>query len=62
MSFLAEILEVKREEVKKLKQFFSRSSFESEEYFNKPTISFGKAVKNINYISVIAEIKKASPS
>ncbi|KAF0153260.1 MAG: indole-3-glycerol phosphate synthase [Ignavibacteria bacterium] len=62
MNFLSEILAVKSEEVKKLRQKFSRSSFESEEYFNELTISFTKAINNENFISVIAEIKKASPS
>ncbi len=62
MSFLSEILEVKRDEVKKLKQNFSLSSFRSEEFFDTPTRSLKQALNNDSYISIIAEIKKASPS
>lgn len=62
MSFLSEILEVKRDEVKKLKQKFSLSSFRSEEFFDAPTRSLKQALNNDSYISIIAEIKKASPS
>jgi indole-3-glycerol phosphate synthase len=62
MSFLSEILEVKREEVKKLKQRFSLSSFRSEEFFDTPTRSLKQALHNDSCISIIAEIKKASPS
>lgn len=62
MSFLSEILGVKKEEVKKLKQKFSLASFRDEEFFDAPTKSLQKAVTNEACISVIAEIKKASPS
>lgn len=62
MSFLGEILEVKRDEVKKLKQKYSISSFRSGEFFNAKTISLKHSLCNESYISVIAEIKKASPS
>lgn len=62
MSFLSEILEVKRDEVKKLKQKFSLSSFRSEEFFDAPTRSLKQALSNDSCISIIAEIKKASPS
>lgn len=62
MSFLSEILDVKRDEVKKLKQKFSPSSFRSEEFFESPTRSLKQALSNDSFISIIAEIKKASPS
>lgn len=62
MSFLSEILDVKRDEVKKLKQKFSLSSFRSEEFFESPTRSLKQALSNDSFISIIAEIKKASPS
>jgi len=62
MSSLSEILEVKREEVKKLMQKFSLSSFRSEEYFDAPIRSLKQALSNDSCISIIAEIKKASPS
>ena len=62
MSFLSEILEVKRDEIKKLKQKFSLSSFRSEEFFETPTRSLKQSLNNDSRISLIAEIKKASPS
>lgn len=62
MSFLSEILDIKRDEVKKLKQKFSPSSFRSEEFFEAPTRSLKQALSNDSFISIIAEIKKASPS
>jgi indole-3-glycerol phosphate synthase len=62
MNFLNEILEVKKEEVKKLKQFRSLNSFTEEEFFYSTVLEFKSALKNDSYISIIAEIKKASPS
>lgn len=62
MNFLSKILEVKKEEVKSLKQKFTLSSFMDEEFFNSKTISFNKAINKPDRISLIAEIKKASPS
>lgn len=62
MTFLSEILEVKRNEVRKLKQNFSLSSFRSEEFFYTPSKSLKEAISNDSSISIIAEIKKASPS
>lgn len=62
MNFLDEIIEVKKEEIKKLKQFRTLLSFHDEEFFSKNNLSFSNAIKNKNRISVIAEIKKASPS
>lgn len=62
MNFLDKILESKKEEVKNLKKKFSPSSFETMEFFTKQKLSFiEKANKNKN-ISLICEIKKASPS
>ncbi len=62
MNFLNKILEVKKEEVKKLKQRFTFSTFMNEEFFNSKTISLTKSLNNSDNISLIAEIKKASPS
>jgi indole-3-glycerol phosphate synthase len=62
MNILQEIVEVKKEEVKNLKKKFSYNSFNSLEYFNSETRNFEKALMNDKRISVIAEIKKASPS
>lgn len=62
MTILDKILEVKKEEVAQLHQKFSRSSFSESKLFHKDRIDFASALKNENRISVIAEIKKASPS
>lgn len=62
MTILDKILEIKKEEVAKLHHKYSRSSFSEFELFHKERIDFASALKNKNRISVIAEIKKASPS
>lgn len=62
MNILKEIVEVKKDEVKNLKKKFSYNSFNSLEYFNSETRNFEKSLTNDRRISVIAEIKKASPS
>ncbi|MCW8849792.1 MAG: indole-3-glycerol phosphate synthase TrpC [Melioribacteraceae bacterium] len=62
MTILEEINEVKREEVKKLRADFSISRFSDSEYYQKPKISFFTALNKSDQISIIAEIKKASPS
>jgi indole-3-glycerol phosphate synthase len=62
MTILDEINEVKKEEVKKLRQNYSLSRFKDSEFFTKPKISFYNALNNSDRISIIAEIKKASPS
>ncbi len=62
MTILEEINEVKKEEVKKLKRDFSLNRFSDTEFFTKPKISFFDALNQIDRISIIGEIKKASPS
>lgn len=63
MNFLDEILEVKKDEVKKLRVKYSCSSFTSMEFFKKNCLSLIEEIKsNKGSISIIAEIKKASPS
>jgi len=62
MNFLEQITEVKKEEVSKLKKLFTLSSFETMECFEKDTISFIQQLQHNNFLSIIAEIKKASPS
>lgn len=62
MNFLNEILEVKKEEVKKLKGFRKLSTLGEEEFFDKEPLNFSQSIKNDNRLGLIAEIKKASPS
>ncbi len=62
MNILDEILEVKKEEVKNLKRRYSFNSFGSMEYFNSKTRSLKAALSLPGKISIIAEVKKASPS
>ncbi len=62
MKILDEINEVKKEEVKKLKQNYSLSRFKDSEFFTRPKLSFYNALTSDGRISIIAEIKKASPS
>lgn len=62
MSILEEILEIKKEEVKKIRKEFSIKRFEDSEFFTQKKINFLNALSSKNKISLIAEIKKASPS
>ena len=62
MNILNEILEVKKQEVKELKSKYSLSSFNSTEFFGKKGLSFYDKALSGKSISIIAEIKKASPS
>jgi indole-3-glycerol phosphate synthase len=62
MTILDKILEVKKEEIKTLKQNFTLSRFSDSEYFKKPRFSFLTALNRNDRISIIAEIKKSSPS
>jgi indole-3-glycerol phosphate synthase len=62
MKILDEIIEYKKGEVKKLKEKYSLSSFTGMEFFNQACIRFSDRVKANNHLSIIAEIKKASPS
>jgi len=62
MNILNEILEVKNREVSHLRRKYSLSSFTDTEFFEKETISFFNSLKEKSEISLIAEIKKASPS
>lgn len=60
--FLSRILEVKKEEASVLRSRFKRSDFEDSRFFSADTLSFSKNVRGNKNLSVIAEIKKASPS
>lgn len=62
MNILDEIIEVKKEEVKNLKKKYSFNSFSSMEYFQSKTRSLRSALLHPEKISIIAEVKKASPS
>ncbi|NJD21698.1 MAG: indole-3-glycerol phosphate synthase TrpC [Melioribacter sp.] len=62
MSFLSEILEVKKEEIKKLKAERTLNSFSDEKYFSAPTMSLKNSLNREDRLGLIAEIKKASPS
>ncbi len=62
MNFLTEILEVKKDEVKKLRQYRTLNSFSEEKYFSASPLGFKNALNQKSRLAVIAEIKKASPS
>lgn len=61
-NILDEIVEVKNEEVKTLKRDFTLSRFSDSEHFNASCLDFASALSKPEVISIIAEIKKASPS
>lgn len=62
MNILNEILEVKNKEVSDLRRKYSLSSFTEMEFFESETLSFYNSIKENSDLSIIAEIKKASPS
>ena len=62
MNFLNEILDTKKTEISKLKERYSLSSFKEMEFFENNIISLREALDKSKAISIIAEIKKASPS
>lgn len=62
MNILQNILEAKEEEIRALKKIYSISSFRDMEYFKKVNFSLYDKLRNNDHISLIAEIKKSSPS
>lgn len=62
MNFLEEILAIKKEESARLHRDFTISRFKDSKFYEIPRISFSEEVKSNSDISIIAEIKKASPS
>jgi indole-3-glycerol phosphate synthase len=62
MNFLEKILEVKQQEVSALKQNRTIKEYDEFSLFYKPTTSLIKTIRKNKNISIIAEIKKASPS
>ncbi len=61
MNILEQILEVKRDEVSKLRKRMKVTSFADSEFFDEKALSLYNSREGKN-ISIIAEIKKASPS
>lgn len=62
MTILDEIISVKKDEVKLLKQNFTLSRFKDYEFFEKKNMSLFASLNKNERISIIAEVKKASPS
>ncbi len=62
IDILEKIVEVKKDEVKLLKRDFTLSRFSDYEYFESDCLDFEKALAKSKSISIIAEVKKASPS
>jgi len=62
LNILDKIIEVKKEEVKKLHKDFSVSRFKDSKFFEQRSLSLINEINSDNNISIIAEIKKASPS
>ncbi len=61
MNFLEEILDVKKQEVKNLKKKYKLNSFSSMEFFDSASLKLNSK-NNKDKISLIGEVKKASPS
>jgi len=62
MNFLNEILDAKKTEISKLKGYYTLSSFREMDFFENNTISLNGSLEDDSAISIIAEIKKGSPS
>ena len=62
MNILNQILEYKKEEVSKLKKKFTLNSFRDMELFHDKSLSLSDSIRKNNDLSIIGEIKKASPS
>jgi len=62
MNILEKIISVKKDEVQQLRKEFSLNNFADKEFFAKNTLSLKKALTGSENISIIAEVKKASPS
>ncbi len=61
-NFLDKILTQKKDEVNFIKKQFAKSDFENYKHFKSQTLSFPNSINRNNKISIIAEIKRASPS
>jgi len=61
-SILDQIVEQTETDLRKRKNKVSFKDFESFDSYERPRRAFGDALKKGNHVSIIAEIKKASPS
>ncbi len=62
MNMLDEIINYKREEVRKRSELVSISELEKSAFFNKPVLSFKEFILDPSKTGIIAEFKKRSPS
>lgn len=62
MNILEKIIAAKRDEIALLKKEVRVREYDELDLFYKPSISLIETIKSTNDISIIAEIKKASPS
>ncbi|HEX2868201.1 MAG TPA: indole-3-glycerol phosphate synthase TrpC [Ignavibacteriales bacterium] len=62
MSILEKIIDKKKEEVKALRKNYSLGDFKDFPFFCRETLSLKKKLESESNLSVIAEVKKASPS
>lgn len=61
-SILNQIIEAKKEEIKKLRMNFTLSRFKDSQFFNTKCLNVFESFKKFNGIGIISEIKNASPS
>ncbi|MEN8191921.1 MAG: indole-3-glycerol phosphate synthase TrpC [Bacteroidota bacterium] len=61
-NILDDIVEVKKEEVKILRRDYTLSRFSDSDNYEKACLNFEEALSKVEAISIIAEVKKASPS
>lgn len=62
MNILGKIIAHKKEEVKKLRGSFSLSDFQDSNFFKRECLSLKGKIESERDLSIIAEVKKASPS
>lgn len=62
MSILGKIIDEKKEEVKALRKSYSLSDFKDFPFFGRKALSLKEKIENESNLSIIAEVKKASPS
>ncbi len=62
MNILDEIIAVKKREISELKKKYSLNSFREMEFYSSKSLRFSNRIKRNDHLSIIAEIKKASPS